>query len=125
LKRFVFSLLALSIFSVTGAHLPLLQVAAWAGMIVSRSAHMPVAEAIRSTFDGGHPCRMCCAIRAAQRDAEQGKINAAPNLAPEVKLVLPHSSACLPAVWTVEGTSTMSFAGVDRSGPPPVPPPRC
>jgi hypothetical protein len=63
------SLLALRLL---GGDLAMLQVVAWTGMIVTRTADRGVAAAVQSTLDGDEPCPLCKAIKAA-REAEQEK----------------------------------------------------
>jgi len=60
----VFLLLAMLV--VNNVHLPVMQVAAWSGMLVSYSRDNSIAEAIEMTFGGERPCEMCCAIEKAQ-----------------------------------------------------------
>lgn len=49
-----------------GAHWAVLQMTAWTGMIVARSQHVSMAEAVETTFDGQHPCRFCEAIESGK-----------------------------------------------------------
>ncbi len=106
-----------------GFHWPVLQGAAWAGMFLSRVRSQPVGEALKSTFSGHSPCRVCRLVassrstetspEAATIDLRQleargwsGTVAAfeAPRLAPLV-----HFAARLPGA---------------RPQAPPVPPPR-
>jgi hypothetical protein len=68
LRRFiaVFVLAALAVGH--GLHLPLWQVVAWSGMLVSYSRDNALSEAVAMTFDGEHPCPMCVAIEKAQAE---------------------------------------------------------
>ena len=57
-------------------HLPLMQVVAWSGMLVSYSRANTVTEAVEMTFDGDHPCPMCKNIKKAQTSsAEQDQLS--------------------------------------------------
>ena len=56
-----------------GAHWVVLQTAAWTGMLISRSLNVSVAEALDSTFDGQHPCRICEAISSGQQTEERSQ----------------------------------------------------
>lgn len=49
-----------------GAHWALLQSVAWVGMIVTYAQEATLAEAVRMTFDGEHPCRLCKVIKAGR-----------------------------------------------------------
>jgi hypothetical protein len=55
----------------SGAHWMLLQTAAWTGMLVTRAQASTVAEAVKTTFDGDHPCGLCMAIARQQQDEQQ------------------------------------------------------
>ena len=57
----------------SGAHWIVLQTTAWTGMLVSRSVNTSVVEALESTFDGQHPCRMCEAISSGQQSEERSQ----------------------------------------------------
>jgi hypothetical protein len=56
----------------TGGHWALLQVGAWAGMVVSYSQTDSLADALVKTFDGEHPCKLCKVVKEG-RKAEQEK----------------------------------------------------
>ena len=54
-----------------GGQWALLQSAAWLGMAVSYSFKAgSVAEGLSQTFDGDHPCPMCCALKKSQEKEE-------------------------------------------------------
>lgn len=55
----------------SGAHWAVLQVTAWTGMLVSRTQTVGVEEAVRTTFDGAHPCEMCEGISAAKQEEQK------------------------------------------------------
>ena len=47
-----------------GAQWAVLQTAAWVGMAVTYSIKAgSVSEGLSQTFDGKHPCKLCCAIK--------------------------------------------------------------
>jgi hypothetical protein len=69
MRRAVEILLALVFLCASNAHLPILQVVAWAGMLVKYSQNRTLAEAAAMTFDGEHPCPMCKAIKKQQEQA--------------------------------------------------------
>src|SRR5690606_18287986 len=52
----------------SGAHWMVLQVTAWTGMIVARAQRAPMAEAVETTLDGQHPCRLCKVIDVGQKE---------------------------------------------------------
>lgn len=54
-----------------GLHWNLLQVVAWAGMVVRYAQDATVVEALAMTFDGQHPCCMCKAIEKGKQQERQ------------------------------------------------------
>jgi|SRR6185312_1600950 len=62
-------LLAVALLYGSGAHWLLVQGAAWAGMLAARSGRASVSQAVTTTFDGAHPCRVC---RLVERGAASG-----------------------------------------------------
>lgn len=59
-------LLVAAMLVVANMHLPVLQVAAWTGMLLNFSKEVELAEAVEMTFNGENPCRMCTVIKQAQ-----------------------------------------------------------
>ncbi len=57
----------------SGTHWMVLQVTAWTGMIAARSQVAPVSEAIGTTLDGQHPCRLCDVIDAGQKTEKKNE----------------------------------------------------
>ena len=110
----------------------LMQCVAWARMLADYSQDHSVAEAVEMTFDGEHPCPLCCAIMASQKQQQQDHPSPAP--APDGKLLkickhLPlFTVAALPPVSSEESKLMLPGALVPGSGRPgevpPVPPPR-
>jgi hypothetical protein len=47
-----------------GGDVAMLQIVAWTGMIVTRTAERGIAAAVESTFDGDEPCPLCKAVKA-------------------------------------------------------------
>lgn len=66
LLRIASSLLLAGMLVVANLHLPVLQLAAWAGMLFNFSQEVELAEAVEMTFNGENPCSMCTAIKQAQ-----------------------------------------------------------
>ena len=67
-------LLALALLSGQSAGL---QLVAWAGMLAARAPEVGLATAVRTTFDGQHPCGVC-ALVAALADQERAPAPLAP-----------------------------------------------
>ncbi|HAT09599.1 MAG TPA: hypothetical protein DCS97_03185 [Planctomycetes bacterium] len=57
------------------------QIVAWAGMLVRETGQAPVAVALKRTFSGEAPCRMCHAAEQL-RAVEQGPPGAPPTTPP-------------------------------------------
>ncbi len=108
----------------SGAHWFMLQTAAWTGMIVTRVQHESVEEAVRTTFDGAHPCKICTAISVRQQ--QDKKKQTAPALKKLVELEYvalatcqaPEREACGEVCW-----GGYVAVGVVRQLAPPTPPP--
>lgn len=62
-------MLALSL----GLHWGVLQSIAWTGMLAERVQTGSVWQAIESTFDGEHPCRLCLALREGKSESGRGQ----------------------------------------------------
>ncbi len=54
-----------------GLHWSVLQIIAWAGMIVTYSQDSTVREAISKTFDGRNPCPLCKAIERGRQEEQK------------------------------------------------------
>ncbi len=113
----------------TGGPYAVLQVCAWASMLVTYSEDAGLVQAARDTFSGERPCDLCCMIDAAKK-AEGG--NEAPIL-PSVRLKLLQEMlpVALTAVRAPAGDEiSISLPRHVRGGhpieapAPPTPPPR-
>jgi hypothetical protein len=132
LKRACQTLLVLmSCLHLCGGSLGFLQLMAWAGMAVTYSAESGVAEGLKETLDGEHPCPLCAAIAAVEgRESEPGEPGAPLPQSIErlAKQMIWLAEAGMPLVReVVEGVVVLPEV-VERSGRdgemPPVPPPR-
>jgi hypothetical protein len=56
---------------VSGTHWLALQTVAWTGMLVARTQQSSVEEAVRTTFDGDHPCPLCQAVEEGRRQQQE------------------------------------------------------
>lgn len=112
-----------------GGDFAVLQVVAWTGMIVTRTAEQGVTAAVASTFDGQHPCPLCQALDTA-RSQEQKDMPLPDGLVVKLKLkdvqrtedlVIPCPVA---GVLQIAGSVACLVARPhDRSDAPAVPPP--
>lgn len=122
MKKLVFTLFALALVCGAKLHLPVLQVAAWTGMVVKYARDVPLGEALEMTFDGDHPCPLCKVIRKAQTTGQQELTELA--LSERILLFVEAARPWRPAfsVWS-QWVAPMRAA---NSTPlrPPVPPPR-
>ena len=106
-----------------GLHWALLQTIAWTGMVLTYSQENSLRDAVRMTFDGEHPCRMCQVVKQGRADDRQtDKQSTRPGTKFELAIVwqtaesiltLPYESIAAPA----------THAEVRRDAPP-TPPPR-
>ena len=111
-------------FQVGGLHWLAMQTMAWTGMLVKRSQETTVVEAVRTTFDGDHPCALCQAVQNGhQREQESDN-----TVALEAVLKL---NFLRPGVVTVPAPSAADVdyrdgvaMGSLRMDSPPTPPPR-
>jgi len=103
-------------------HLPVLQISAWAGMMVEYSRDNSFMDAAEMTFDGDHPCSMCKAIEKEQTKPGDDSISAT-SLS---RLLLYQES---PVDWIhtfcpLEDLRHMKITSSNVSTQPEVPPPR-
>ena len=113
-------LLAAALLYGSGAHWLLVQGAAWAGMVAARSGRNTVAQAVATTFDGAHPCRVCLLVK---RGAAPDATPRASRPAPSVDFAFAEVPAVVPAAETASilPETLPGFASAPRV--PPSPPP--
>jgi len=126
LRVLLMSFLALRLL---GGDFAVVQVVAWTGMIVTRTAEQGVTAAVASTFDGQHPCPLCQALDTA-RSQEQKDTPLTDGLIVKLKLKDVQRTEDLVIPCPVAGA--LQIAGSvaclvvlphDRSDAPAVPPP--
>ena len=66
MRRFLQTSLVLVAALFSGGQVVLLQLVAWAGMLVGNVVSHDVGEAVARTFDGEHPCSLCRFVREAE-----------------------------------------------------------
>lgn len=122
MRRVLLGLLTLAFIGMANLHLPVLQVFAWAGMIISYSRDVPLADAIEMTFDGDHPCPLCCAIKKEQTQPRQ-ELTA--SSAPERPVLYLESSVGWRPFLRIfhDAVARCGFLSAHAERPP-VPPPR-
>lgn len=113
----------LAFFALGGGHLAVLQLVAWTGMMIEYSERAGLAQGISQTFDGKHPCRLCCKIEQARKQEKTTpvRIAALKKIGYYICVSTSHLETFLgvPFLWR-----TCSEFGVYRADQPPVPPPR-
>lgn len=107
-----------------GALLDGVQVFAWAKMFAGYARVMPVADALRTTFDPNKPCDMCLGVAAAKETAKQ-QLPANAERAAEKLLLACHAGTAFVMLQTTETwPAALALAAPVRIEEVPVPPPR-
>ena len=119
-RLFQFSVAAALIIAV-GGHWAVLQSVAWVSMAVTYSQADSLEIALKKTFGGQHPCKLCIAVKEGKQEEQKQ-----PVLKIETKL----DFVCLQAIAYVHPAlpftllSPSSEVALSRAEAPPVPPPR-
>jgi hypothetical protein len=119
-RLFQFSVVAVLIIAV-GGHWAVLQSVAWVSMAVTYSQTDSLEIALKKTFGGQHPCKLCIAVKEGKQEEQKQ-----PVLKIETKLDI----VCLQAIAYVHPAlpftllSPSSDVAHPRTEAPPVPPPR-
>ncbi|MCW1912642.1 hypothetical protein OJ996_03585 [Luteolibacter sp. GHJ8] len=66
-------LVSLGCLHLAGGPYSLMQVYAWAGMLVNYSKTEGLLQGAKDTFSGEKPCELCCKIAEARKDDPKGK----------------------------------------------------
>ena len=119
-RLFQFSVAAALIIAV-GGHWAVLQSVAWVSMAVTYSQTDTLEVALKKTFSGQHPCKLCIAVKEGQQEEQNQSV-----LKVETKL----DFVCLQAIAYIHPAlpftlhSPPSEMALPRAEAPPVPPPR-
>ena len=70
-NRFAIAVAFLAFFQLVGGPWAILQTGAWMGMIAAYSKDGDFSTAISKTFDGKHPCPLCCAVQDGRKQEEK------------------------------------------------------
>jgi hypothetical protein len=110
-----------------GGHWAVLQTAAWAGMLADYGRSYGVEKAVAMTFDGDHPCKLCCKIEAAKKRESTPDLPGR-NLGKAAKKnpVVPagKSAALRELHFSLTSHQAVHLTGNTRREAPPQPPPR-
>lgn len=119
-RLFQFSV-ALALIAAVGGHWVVLQSVAWVGMAVNYSKTAPLSIALKKTFDGEHPCRLCVVVKEGKQEEQKRAV-----LKVETKLdfLCLQTPAYLPPVLPVTLLSVPSDTVLPSAEAPPTPPPR-
>jgi hypothetical protein len=104
-----------------GGHWAVLQSVAWVRMAVRFSEQAPLGQALRMTFDGKHPCKLCKAVQEGRHSAQQ---ESSGQSGPKLDLVCFSSVPVLVRQPVSEFVSSQEKSSAQRSEPPSHPPPR-
>ena len=114
-------LVVLALVLATGLHWAALQTIAWTTMLAANLTTSSFSEAVSDTFDGGHPCCLCKAIKAAKQSEKKSEA-----VAPALKMEFPPVAEKIdlfpPAQFDLLPEQNI-FAD-SLGAPPPSPPPR-
>ena len=105
-----------------GLHWALLQSFGWVSMLAQRSQSTSWSEAVRTTFDGQHPCLVCRVVNEARRDEKH-----VPRTVQISKLEMTAPTAWLvfvPEVFVAEHAFAVMGNPPMRSNAPGLRPPR-
>ena len=107
-----------------GLHWAALQTVAWTGMFIGFAQKAPLAEAVKKTFDGEHPCALCKLVAEGSQHERESDEQVPPSVAKKLDAIL-FATATLPKPPLLDLTFTPEILRADmRAEPPPVPPPR-
>ena len=114
-------LVVLALVGAIGGHWAVLQSVAWVGMTFRYVQTDSIGVALRKTFDGQHPCRLCKAVEAGKKSEDKQvflKVETKIDfwLSGSVPLLDP---PVIPSVWPTAVSSPPL-----RLESPPTPPPR-
>jgi DNA-binding helix-hairpin-helix protein with protein kinase domain len=111
-------------FQIGGLHWLAMQAMAWTGMLVKRTQETTVVEAVRTTFDGDHPCPLCQAVQDGQQREQESDMTVALEAVLKLNFLRPGVVALpAPSAAEVEYRDYVALGNL-RMDSPPTPPPR-
>jgi hypothetical protein len=105
-----------------GLHWTVVQSVAWAGMLVNRTQAESLSTAIRTTFDGRHPCKLCTAVAAGKAAEKQAPGS---QFLPKLDLCNAGSSEFRIQAPSLAPLGHAESIVISRLPDSPVPPPPC
>ena len=113
--------IALMLTLAVGGHWAILQSVAWIGMTISYSQEMTLSVALKKTFDGQHPCKLCNVVKEgkqAERKHDTLKIET------KLDFFCLRGAAYHPPDFSFFLLSSFDEFAFARLETPPTPPPR-
>ncbi len=133
-KHFQILIVFLGCLQLVGGPYSMMQIYAWAGMLVSYSQDDGIIKAAKETFSGEKPCALCCKITAAlkaEHDGKEPRVPFSTSLSAkqlkemiatcEVQLVFPRSRVLTPVVFPGIFCSNGMVSASPPTPPPQVP----
>lgn len=100
-----------------------MQAGAWTGMLISRAQSGSIVSAVKTTFDGDHPCSMCKLVSKGVAEDSAPKTPSAKKTQ-EIKMVASIVSELpSPAFFGFAEWPQVSESAASRADAPPTPPP--
>ena len=120
-RRLTQLFVATALILAVGGHWTVLQSVAWVGMAVNYSQDASLAVALKKTFDGEHPCKMCKQISAGKKAEQQAEL---PLQIKKLEFVSERPAFVFLAPQDFSFTTTALSALDGLTHRPSVPPPR-
>jgi hypothetical protein len=104
-----------------GGHWAVLQSVAWVSMAVTYSQMDTLEVALKKTFGGQHPCKLCIAVKEGQQQEQKQSVL---KLETKLDFVCLQAIACVHPALPFTLLSPPDDAAFPRAESPPTPPPR-
>jgi hypothetical protein len=111
--------IALVIF--TGGHWLVLQSVAWFTMAVNFAQTDSLPQALKKTFDGKHPCKICKTVEAGRKSEQK---QSSLKVETQLEFCFIRQYVTLPLAPHVEHSTRFVVSYFIRTDAPPTPPPR-
>jgi hypothetical protein len=93
-------------------------------MLVTRSQTTGVEEAMRTTFDGQHPCKLCVAVKEGHQQEREEMPFLVVQMVAKANFLQPQTVHVPQPMCATLSYGKMECRGVARGETPPTPPPR-
>jgi hypothetical protein len=114
-------LVVLALVVSTGGHWFALQSFAWVRMAVDFAQIDPLAVALKKTFDGKHPCRICKTVREGRKSEQK---QATLKVETRLDFLFDREAVQSPVPPTASHHTVFIASHFSRTDSPPTPPPR-